>query len=68
MGDKKKKKYDPLGTTMSLGDHLEELRMRLIYALLGLGLGLLICLIFGKYIIGFIQKPYLDVTNKFMIA
>ncbi len=67
MGDKKKKKYDPLVTTMSLGDHLEELRMRLIYALLGLGLGLLICLIFGKYIIFFIQKPYVEVKNKFVV-
>lgn len=68
MGDKKKKKYDPLVTTMSLGDHLEELRMRLIYALLGLGLGLLICLIFGKYIIAFIQKPYVEVMNKFVVS
>ena len=68
MGDKKKKKYDPLVTTMSLGDHLEELRMRLIYALLGLGLGLVICLIFGKYIIAFIQQPYDEVRNKFMIS
>ena len=68
MGDKKKKKYDPLVTTMSLGDHLEELRMRLIYALLGLGLGLVICLIFGKYIITFIQKPYVEVMNKFVVS
>jgi sec-independent protein translocase protein TatC len=68
MGDKKKKKYDPLGTTMSLGDHLEELRMRLIFALLGLGLGLVICLIFGKYIILFIQKPYVEVMNKFVVS
>jgi sec-independent protein translocase protein TatC len=70
MGDKKKtepREYDPLETTMSLGDHLEELRMRLIYALMGLGIGLVVCLCFGKYIIKFMQDPYVDVMTKVMI-
>ena len=55
---KKKKLPDPLDTTMSLGDHLEELRARLILAILGLLVGSIICLFFGTKIIGFIQGPF----------
>lgn len=43
---------------MSLGDHLEELRARLILALLGLALGAVVSLIFGKYILRAIEWPY----------
>jgi sec-independent protein translocase protein TatC len=60
MGKKKKKKkeQDPLDSTMSLGDHLEELRARLILAILGLVIGTVICLFFGRQIIAFIEGPY----------
>jgi sec-independent protein translocase protein TatC len=62
MGKEKKKKKkelpDPLDTTMSLGDHLEELRARLILAILGLLVGTIICLCFGKRIISFIERPF----------
>ncbi len=61
---KKKKKQDPLDSTMSLGDHLEELRMRLIRALVGLGLGAVICLVFCPYIIDFIKGPYIGVMGE----
>jgi len=43
---------------MSLGDHLEELRARLILAILGLVVGTVICLFFGSQIIKFIERPY----------
>ncbi len=43
---------------MSLGDHLEELRARLILALLGLFVGMVVCLIFGKFILQLIEWPY----------
>ena len=58
--DKKKikKLQNPLDTTMSLGDHLEELRSRLILAITGLLIGTGICLLFGTRIIKFIEKPY----------
>ena len=60
--DKKKKKLqDPLDTTMSLGDHLEELRARLILALTGLLIGTGISLSFGSRIIKFIERPYTKV-------
>jgi sec-independent protein translocase protein TatC len=55
---KKKKPESPLDTTMSLGDHLEELRGRLILAITGLLIGTGICLLFGTRIIKFIEKPY----------
>jgi sec-independent protein translocase protein TatC len=44
--------------SMSLGDHLEELRIRMILGLAGLLLGLVVCLFFGKYIIRLIESPY----------
>jgi sec-independent protein translocase protein TatC len=43
---------------MSLGDHLEELRARLILAILGLVLGMVVSLIFGKAILRAIEWPY----------
>jgi sec-independent protein translocase protein TatC len=58
---KKKKLQDPLDTTMSLGDHLEELRGRLILAIIGLLIGTVICLSFGTRIIKFIERPYIKV-------
>ncbi|MHC4324778.1 MAG: twin-arginine translocase subunit TatC [Planctomycetota bacterium] len=68
MGKKKKKEkkpLDPLDTTMSLGDHLEELRTRLILAIFGLVVGTIICLFFGRRIITFIEGPYNKVIKKY---
>jgi sec-independent protein translocase protein TatC len=73
MGDTKNKvtkaktlrnKYDPANSTMSIGDHLEELRIRLFLALGGLLLAIIICLIpfFFNYIRTFIFYPH----NKVM--
>lgn len=64
----KKKKQDPLDSTMSLGDHLEELRARLILALIGLALGAVVCLIFGPKILAFIQRPYYAQTDNRLIV
>ena len=58
MGDADNK-HDPLNSsTMSLGDHLEELRMRILLALAGLVVASVVCLFWGPTIIAFIQKPY----------
>lgn len=67
MGESNKKE-DLLDSTMSLGDHLEELRMRMIRALLGLGLCAIICLAFGTSIISFLQGPYDDATAEFLFS
>ena len=45
-------------SSMSLGDHLEELRMRIILSLAGVVLGLVVCLFFGKYLTAFLERPY----------
>ena len=58
MGETKKKR-NPIDSTMSLGDHLEELRARLILAIFGLALGAVVSLIFGTRIITFIERPYI---------
>ncbi|MCX5634360.1 MAG: twin-arginine translocase subunit TatC [Planctomycetota bacterium] len=49
---------DPPNPTMSLGDHLEELRYRVILAVIGLAVALVASLFFGKTIISFLEKPY----------
>jgi sec-independent protein translocase protein TatC len=52
------KPQDPLDCTMSLGDHLEELRARIILSLIGLVVGMIVCVIFGQILIKFIEAPY----------
>jgi sec-independent protein translocase protein TatC len=65
MGDTEKK-LDPLHCTMSLGDHLEELRARLILAILGLTLGAIVALVVGKHIVRFIERPYVSAMQERM--
>ncbi|HLB74439.1 MAG TPA: twin-arginine translocase subunit TatC [Sedimentisphaerales bacterium] len=65
MARTKKKLRDPHDTTMSLGDHLDELRARLILAIIGLVLGSIVCLILGPYLIRFIELPYANLKVKY---
>jgi len=54
---------------MSLGDHLEELRARLILAVLGLLVGTVVSLIFGTQILKFIEIPYeIAVRNRLQVT
>ena len=55
-----KKKRESFFATMSLGDHLEELRIRIIYALIGLAVATIVGFYFGSTIIKFIEQPYID--------
>ena len=48
--------------TMNLGDHLEELRYRLWLAIVGLVVGLVICLFFGKTFLALLAQPYRNVV------
>lgn len=53
-------------TRMTLGEHLEELRKRLFWALLGLGLAMCITLPCGKYIIeDVLKRPYTRIMGEF---
>ncbi len=44
-------------STMTFGEHLEELRVCLFRAVAGLFLGLIVGLVVGRYVVEFIQKP-----------
>jgi len=59
-----KSKSAPSNPTMSLGDHLEELRYRVILAVIGLAVALVASLFFGKTIISFLEKPYFLAMGK----
>ncbi len=62
---KNRKNFDPIAdSTMSLGDHIEELRVRMILAIIGLVAGAVICLIFGSRIIAFMERPYTAVIGQ----
>lgn len=48
------------GTTMTFGDHLEELRGSLTRALVGLAIGSIIGLVFANFVVGVIQRPLIS--------
>ena len=43
---------------MTLGEHLEELRLRIILALIGLAAGMVVGLVFGNNILHYLRQPY----------
>lgn len=52
-------------TTMSFGEHLEELRVCLFKAVLGLAIGLFIGLFVGSWVVEFIQTPLSKALTKY---
>ena len=44
-------------STMTLGEHLDELRSCLLKAIAGLAVGFIIGLFLGEYVVAFIQQP-----------
>jgi sec-independent protein translocase protein TatC len=68
--DTKKKKIPlPGDSTMSLGDHLEELRVRLLLAIGGMSLAVIVCLIpfFFNYIKSLIYYPLRKVGEQVVL-
>lgn len=59
--------FDPDEYRMTVGEHLEELRRRMIYALLGLVVSFVVCLIFGKQVIAFFCAPLLNVLLEYEV-
>ena len=56
--------YDPTSgedPTMPLGDHIEELRSRLVKMLIGVVLALVITVIYSFQIVGWLAQPLLHV-------
>jgi sec-independent protein translocase protein TatC len=52
-------------STMTFGEHLEELRRRLFRALFWLGIGLLIGLGIGRQVVHFIETPLTNALTKY---
>jgi len=57
-------KPDLFDTSMSLGDHLEELRLRVILSLAGFVAAFILAVAFGKAVISFIEGPYISVMGQ----
>jgi sec-independent protein translocase protein TatC len=58
---------DPDSYRMSIGDHLEELRKRLILGIIGFALALGVCLFFGKQAMTIFCRPLIDTLRKYEI-
>ena len=56
---RKKNLFNPDEFRMSFGEHLEELRTRLIHALVGIGIASVVTFAFGMTIINWINEPLL---------
>jgi len=52
-------------TTMTFGEHLEELRMSLFKALIGLVVGFVFGLVVGQRVVDFLQQPLRKALTKF---
>src|SRR4051812_18211408 len=49
--------YDPDAYRMTIGEHLEELRRRIIIGLVGFGIVLALCLVFGDRVFILFCRP-----------
>jgi Tat protein translocase TatC len=56
--------FDPDQYRMSIGDHLEELRSRLIKGLIGFAVALGFCLYYGTTVTSIFCKPLIDVLQS----
>jgi sec-independent protein translocase protein TatC len=58
--------YDPDSYRMTIGEHLEELRTRLIFGLAGFILAAIVCFIFGEHVVHAFVRPlaYALAKNK----
>ena len=52
-------------TTMTFGEHLEELRIALLKGLIGLVIGVLIGLFLGDYVVGMVERPLVTALKQY---
>jgi sec-independent protein translocase protein TatC len=50
---------------MSFGDHLDELRRRILRALLGVVVAAIVCLVFGDRVLQFVERPIQEVVSRY---
>ncbi|MCA9102758.1 MAG: twin-arginine translocase subunit TatC [Planctomycetales bacterium] len=55
-------------TTMTFGEHLEELRGALFRALIGLAIGVMIGFIVGNYVVELIERPLIQGLRKYHVG
>ncbi len=55
--------YDPDVYRMTIGEHLEELRRRMILALLGLAVIMIVCFVFGDQVLLMFCRPLFNVLD-----
>ncbi|MFB3903102.1 MAG: twin-arginine translocase subunit TatC [Acidobacteriota bacterium] len=63
-GDEEKE----LGARMTFLEHLDELRRRILYSIIGMAGGFAVCWIFREQIFAFIQYPILQVLPKLVVT
>jgi sec-independent protein translocase protein TatC len=56
--------FDPDSYRMTVGEHLEELRSRLIRAMIGFFAALIVCFLFYERVIWYFCKPLIQAYNK----
>ena len=56
--------FDPDSYRMTVGEHLEELRGRLIKAIVGFILALIVCFVFNEKVIWYFCKPLIEAYNN----
>jgi sec-independent protein translocase protein TatC len=61
------KRKDEATATMSVVDHLRELRDRVIWSLIAIAVGAIVCFIFFEPIIHLMVEPYRDATGKGLV-
>jgi sec-independent protein translocase protein TatC len=64
MPPKRRADFDPHQYQMSIGDHLEELRRRILLGLAGLLPAAIVCLIFGQQIVYILCRPLIIALQK----
>lgn len=64
MPSRRRADFDPNQYQMSIGDHLEELRRRIILGMAGLLPAVIVCLIFGQQIVYILCRPLIIALQK----
>jgi sec-independent protein translocase protein TatC len=59
--------YDPDKYRMTIGEHLEELRGRLILALVGFAVAFILCFMLGERVMSAFCKPLIDALQKYEV-
>src|ERR1043166_2183237 len=57
---RRKRDIAPDEYRMTIGEHLEELRARLVLGLLGFSVTAIVCLLFGKHLISIFCRPLIE--------